>query len=347
MGYSSLAQRIRNNVSSVEQDVSKMKSVSLDSVWSGEAHDEITSNLKTSLSVLEKQIESTKQLANALDSLQKYKDNDKRIDSLRSSLNSLPNTEEYASKRSYYSNEINSLQSTNSSLKSSINSTLGYVSSVSTQFTLVDYQPSNTYGEYVVDLNELLALFKSGSLTQLSDSNRSSDSLYDYYSKEEVSNVMSDIKQKYSGRGAAVNCALGVMNMAAQVGVKLDYDLLRGSNKLLTEDGIATGSDCVSFASWAISQGSDKVDKTYSTSEFVKLGNKINYSQAQPGDVFTLKYEGSGGHVMLVVENHPEKGTALVAEAKGKNKGIELTEIKYSLLEEKRYTARDLTDFYS
>lgn len=345
MGYSSLAQKIRSNVSLVEQDVSAMKNVSLDSIWSGEAHDELTSNLKSSLSVLERQIESTKQLASALDSLQKYKDNDKKIDSLRSSRNSLPNTPEYDSKRNYYSSEINSLEATNSSLKSSINSSLGYVSSVSTQYTLVDYQPGNTYGEYVVDLNELLALFKSGKLVSLSDSNKSSDSLYDYYSKEEVSNVVSGIKQKYSGRGAAVNCALGVMNMAAQVGVKLDYDLLRGSNKLLTIDGIATGSDCVSFASWAISQGSDKVDKTYSTTEFVRLGHKIDYSQAQAGDVFTLKYSGSGGHVMLVVENHPESNKALVAEAKGDS--VVLTEIKYSTLEKYEYTARDLTDFYS
>lgn len=345
MGYSSLAQDIKNKASMLEQSLSKIENNTLDTVWAGEAHDELTTNLKTSVKVMKDQVNNAKKLANALESLQKYKDNNESISSYRSSLNGLPDTEEYSSKRSYYRSKISTLESQNSNLKSTINSSLGGISSVSTQFSLITYQPTNSYGEYVVDLGELLALFQSGKLKSMSDSNKSSDSLYDFYSKEQVEDVLSQIKQNYRGRGAAVNCALGVMQMAANVGMKLDYDLLRGSNKLLTIDGIATGSDCVSFASWAISQGSDKVDKTYSTSEFVKLGNKIDYSQAVPGDVFTLKYSGSGGHVMLVVENHPESNSALVAEAKGDS--VVLTNIKYSTLNDLEYSARDLTDFYT
>ncbi len=344
MSYSSLAQKINNNASMLEQSLSKIENNNLDSVWAGEAHDQLTSNLKTSVNVMKNQIDNSKKLANALDSLQKYKDNNDSISSYKSSLNGLPDTEEYSSKRDYYRSKISSLESQNSNLRSSINSSLSAISSISTQFDLIVYQPTNSYGEYVVDLGELLALFQSGKLKSMSDSKKSSDSLYDFYSKEQVEGVLTQIKQNYRGRGAAVNCALGVMQMAANVGMKLDYDLLRGSNKLLTVDGIATGSDCVSFASWAISQGSDKIDKTYSTSEFVKLGNKIDYSQAVPGDVFTLKYSGSGGHVMLIVENHPETNSALVAEAKGDS--VVLTNIKYSLLDKLKYSARDLSDFY-
>jgi cell wall-associated NlpC family hydrolase len=196
--------------------------------------------------------------------------------------------------------------------------------------------------DYIVDLGSLYSLFANNSLSQIS----SSSSLYDYYSRDTVYGRISEIKNQYSGRQAAVNCALGIIDMAASVGKKLNYELLRGTNDLLTIDKLVTGSDCVSFASWAISQGSEKVTKTFSTQEFVNLGTKIDYSQAQVGDVFTLKYADRGGHVMLVVENHPEQGSCLVAEAGGENRGVVLTEIKYSVLQDKKYTARDLTEFY-
>ena len=346
MSYSALASKIRNNASNFEQSISKVDGVSFDGVWAGDASTKLNSDLKTVITTLKKQKNYSNILADALDSLQKYKNNKEKIEGYQSDLNRLDNTEENASKRSYYREKINTLQSENSTLKSKINNSLNGFVSVSSQLSLVNYQPSNQYTEFVVDLHEMLALFESGKLVQMSDSNSNKDSLYDFYSKEEVDRVLREINTKYSGRNAAVNSALGVMQLAAQVGMKLDYDLLRGSNKLLSTDGIATGSDCVSFASWAISQGSDKVNKTYSTTEFVNLGKKIDYASAKSGDVFALKYSDPGGHVMLIVENHPETNSALVAEAGGKDRGVVLTNIKYSTLKKLNYSARDLTDFY-
>ncbi len=343
MGYSAMADKIRNNASTLEQSIARLEGISLDAVWTGEAHDELTSNLKTSISAIKTQVRNSRSLADALESVQRYKNNKSSISDLKSSLNSIPDTPENDSKRDYYRNKINSLESQNNGLKTNIEAKLG-IESVSTQFEIVIYEPSKDYAEYVVDLADLLALFQSGSLKETSDRYNSRDSLYDFYTREEVNSVVSDIKNRYAGRSAAVNCALGVMQMAADVGIKIDYDLLRGSNKLLTTDDLVSGADCVTFASWAISQGTDKLSKTLNPQEFVNLGTKIDYSQAKMGDIFALKYADRGGHVMLVVDNDPESGRALVAEAK--DEGIVLTNIKYSTLKDKKYSARDLTDIY-
>lgn len=342
MGYKEIATKIKSNLSSFSNAISSVDATSFSTVWQGDAHDNLTSNLSNTLSSFSKCNTDLGTFVVALEELQQYKDNKEKISSLQSSLANLSGASENDSTRVSLRSSINELQSKNVSLKSSILSHISSINGINTKYELVNFEPATDYMDYVVDLNSLYSLFANNSLQQISDSS----SLYDYCSRELVYERMGQIKNQYSGRHAAVNCALGIIDIAASVGKKLNYELLRGTNDLLTLDKLVNGSDCVSFASWAISQGSDKVTKTFSTQEFVNLGNKISYEQAQVGDVFTLKYSGNGGHVMLVVENHPENGSCLVAEAGGNKRGVVLTEIKYSVLQDNKYTARDLTEFY-
>lgn len=343
MGYNIIASKIRSETSLLENSIGSINGLSFDSVWSGEAHNTLISNLNSCVNSISSQKNLINKYADILDELQKYKDNKEKISSLNTSLSNLSNDEANNSRRNEIRSSISSLDKTNNAIRATINSFISSLTSYSTSFSKIDYDVSNELGymEYIVDLGELYSLFANKKLDKISDSKN----LYNYYSQEEAHRIIDSINAQYSGREAAVNCALGIINMAASVGKKLDYELLRGSNSLLSLDQVVSGADCVSFASWAISQGSDKVTKTFSTKEFVNLGNKINYEQAQQGDVFTLKYSSPGGHVMLVVENHPETQSALVAEAK--QEGIVLTEIKYSILKDKKYSARDLTDFYN
>lgn len=345
MGYKEIANIIKSKLNTYSSAVNALDYKKFDSIWQGSTHDNLINQLKSTITSFNSQGSKLSEFANILEKLQQYKDNKEKISSLRDSLSKLDNTFENSSTISSLNSSISSLESTNNSLKSEINNYLSTIKCLNTNYEVINYEVPTDYTDYIVDLKSLYSLFESDSLKQIPDGNR--QSLYNYYSKDLVYERMSEIKSQYTGREAAVNCALGIIQMAADVNKKLNYSLRRGTNSLMTLDEVVSGADCCTFASWAISQGSDWVNKTYSTSEFVNLGNKIDYAQAQVGDVFTLKYSGRGGHVMLIVENHPETNSALVAEAGGEKRGVVLTEIKYSVLKDKKYTARDLTEFYS
>ena len=64
------------------------------------------------------------------------------------------------------------------------------------------------------------------------------------------------------------------------------------------------------------------------------------------GDIYTNKYSG-GGHVMLVVENHPETNSATVVHAAGREKGIMVEEMRYKILKDNNYIAQDLSGIYA
>ena len=194
MNYSSIASSIRSAISSLEQCVSDVKSISFSGVWSGDAYNNLSSNLNTSISNINTQKDESLKYADALDKLQEYKDKKETYDNLNNELNGIPNNAENASARHNLINEINSLGTSLSSLKSEIQSLLSGISSVGTEFEIINYQVSDNYSEYVVDLYDFLNLFNSGTLTKMPDSGTGS-SLYDYYSKEEVDTKFFELKK--------------------------------------------------------------------------------------------------------------------------------------------------------
>ena len=341
MNYTSKASSINTALSPFISAVSNIQKLSFDTVWSGDAHNTLTSNLSTSLKKIQAQRDAISVYTSALENLQMYKNNKEEIDSLRSEYLNLVG-DEYESRRQQLSGKITNLENTNTNLKSSIQNSLKSISSVSAEFEVVNYTPDNTYGDYILDLHDFLQLFQSGSLVKLSDNDGSNDSLYDYYSKEEVDNRINQIKGQYKGRNAAVNCALGVMEMAAQVGKKLDYDWGggHGGDGITDIDEVATGTDCSAFASWAINQGisSGNLVGPYG---MINLGKSTSYENAQGGDILV-----SSEHVVMIIANNPEAQQFLVAEANGSQEGVIMRTRSYAACSG-AYQAVDLSNLYN
>ncbi len=343
MGYSAIASSIRSNSETVSSVLSSTKSVSFDGVWSGDAYTSQTTNLKEALDVLNTQKELVLKLADALDKLQKYKNNKEKISSLESQLRGLEDNEENSSLISSLRSQISQLQTENNNLRSEITAIISGFSSINTKFDVVNHEVSKNYEDYVVELADMLNMFNSNSLSKIPDSGNSS--LYDYYSKEEVLSRLEEIKSQYSGRDAAVNCALGIMEMASDVGLKLDYDWGGGHTTVTSVDHVATGTDCSAFASWAINQGAASTFNTKTTSGLVNVGTNINYEDAQKGDILVYNTNGSG-HVVMIVDNDPKTQQFLVVEAAGSATGVVMRTRSYASLSG-TYQARDLSSIYN
>lgn len=343
MGYSSIASSIRSKVSSLDSALSTAKGISFSGVWSGDAYNIQSTNLKDVFTSYASQKELALKLADALDKLQQYKDNKEKIESLQSQLSKLSNTEKNASTISNLRSQISQLQTTNNTLRTDIGAIVSGFSSVSTKYEVVNHEVSKDYNEYVVDLADMLSLFNSGSLRKIPDSGKSS--LYDYYSQEQVDAKIQEIKSQYTGRDAAVNCALGIINMAADVGLKLDYDWGGGHTAVTDVDHVANGTDCSAFASWAINQGANSTFNTQTTAGLINVGKQVSYEDAQKGDILVYN-SGGNGHVVMIVDNDPETQQFLVVEASGSNVGVIMQTRSYASLSG-TYQARDLSSIYN
>lgn len=341
MSYGEKAAAIRKKCSLLEEFISVVKKVSFDSVWKGDAHDTLTTNLSTSITKLTTQRENALKLAEALEKLEKYKNNDTSINKYQNSLSGL-DSENNAQEITNIKSRISSLNKENSTLKTEINSLISGIGSASSEFEVVNYEDTENYGDYIVDLGEFLSLFNSGSLKKITDNG---GSLYNYYSEDEVDSMLAEIKSQCSGRDAAVNCALGIMELAAEVGAKLDYDWGGGHTTITDVDHLANGVDCSAFASWAINQGASETFTTRTTASLVNVGTKISYEDAQKGDILVYNSGGSG-HVVMIVDNDPETQQFLVVEASGSNAGVIMQTRSYSSMSG-TYQARDLSSVYN
>lgn len=343
MGYSSIASSIRNKAKTVDTVLSSVKGISFEGVWSGDAYSTQSTKLAESLMSISSQKELALKLADALDKLQQYKDNKEKIESLQRELNSLTDNEDNASSISSLRSQISQLQTSNNTLRSDIGAIVSGFSAVATKYEVVNHEVSTDYDDYVVDLADMLTLFNSGTLSKIPDSGKSS--LYNYYSQEEVDARINEIKSQYSGRDAAVNCALGIINMAADVGLKLDYDWGGGHSTVTDVDHVATGTDCSAFASWAINQGASSTFNTRTTAGLINVGTQISYEDAQKGDILVYN-TGGKGHVVMIVDNDPETQQFLVVEASGSNTGVIMQTRSYASLSG-TYQARDLSSIYN
>lgn len=346
MGYSTIANRISINYNTMTSSAINIENISFEGIWSGEAYTTLNEKLKIAINKLWIQNGNLNAFSNAMNLLQTYKNNKELIDSLQIKLNNLSASKDNDIEIENITSQIRNLTNQNNLLRSNIESLLSTIYTISPEIDPISYQINKE--SPVIDKNELYELYKlfeNNQLTKLPDSGK--NSLYDYYTEEEVETKLAEIKSQYTGREAAVNCAIAIIEMAAAVGLKLDYDWGGGHNNVVPQDSaVATGVDCSGFASWAINQGSTETFNVRTTAGLINVGEKIDYSQAQQGDILVYRSDGAG-HVVLVVENDPEKEVFLVAEAKGSNDGVVLSEKTYKSLQSSAYQARDLTSIYN
>ena len=112
---------------------------------------------------------------------------------------------------------------------------------------------------------------------------------------------------------------------------------------------LASGIDCNPFTSWVVDKGVEDGFKWRPVESFKSVGEKIqyeNWNTAQPGDVF-VTVNDSGKHVGVIIENHPESGTFVCAEASGSIAGIILQTRSYKSLRSSGYSIQDMTNVYN
>lgn len=343
MNYATIASNINSALSGFETVTGELTGVSFDSVWSGDAYNTQSNNLSKTVSKINKEINFIKSFTNALNLLQEYKDNKESIDSLHSQYNNLADTPENASSRSSLSSQISNLESKNTSLKSSIDLMLSLITNISNEIEAVSFTPQEGYKAYAEQIADLYNWNEQGRLSLINDS------FFNYVNPDELNDTINSIKSQYTGRNAAVNCAVGLMHMAAEVGKKISYNLETTTHtthystynpETFPLSEVVNGTDCSSFVSWAVNQGTNNEFTTKSTQDFKTVGEKTSFSNAQPGDIIV----SNDSHVGLIVENHPEENYFLVAEEGGKERGLVVQKRPYSSLG--NFNARDLSYVY-
>ena len=345
---SGVTSKVSDFSTSFSDSVGKIDTSPLKDAWSGEAATTVNDDLQTAMDAVNKikdQVEKLKSILEEVDKLKELKD---EIDALNKEIGELEakisgadedtDTSGWAAEKSKKEALVKQKQDDYDELKEKIKGELEGFESISSQITAKTSESLgvDTAADYIVDLYEMLSQFNNNELSKMSDG----DSLYNYYSKEEVEAKLNSIKSKYSGRDAAVNCALTVMGMAAAKGLKLDYDWGGGHTDVTSLDAVASGTDCSAFASWAINQGSPDTFHTMTTTGLINQGSREEYEDAKKGDILV-----SNSHVVMIVDNDPDTQQFLVAEASGSETGVVLRTRDYSSVSG-AYQARDLSSIY-
>ncbi len=344
MDYSTIANSIKEKAESMSLAANNINKSSFDSIWKGSAHDTLTSDLSKSISRINKQKSAANKFATALEKIEKYKENKKQIEELYSQLNSIvddaegKNARSNAIARRRIKDRIYNYKYLNGNLKSSINGLLNSITSVSSELEVINYDINSgaEYKEFVVDIGEFLTKFNTGDLKTFGSSANSS-SIYDYYSHEEINNRIDEIKTQYTGRDAAVNCVLGVMEMAASVGGKLDLNWNSPSESNV--DDVAVGSTYNSLASWAVNQGANTV---VSSGKIIGEGQNTTYEQAQKGDVLV----SDTGSMIMILDNDLEQQEFLIVDTTNPEDGAIVQAKSYASLTG-NYQAIDLSSIYN
>ena len=363
MGYSLIASNLRNELTSLDTSITNTNEISFDGIWKGAAHDSLTAALDQVVAKLKIEKDKVEAYAGLLDNLQTYKNNQDIISALQNQLYNIPYTKENEYKINYLSNLIQDNLNKNAQLKANLQNAFGSFGAVGTELHLVTYvQPSTP--QYLINAQELKALYDnrwgdgdgiSGNpLKKLGDG----QSIYDYYNKvdengniipgsgrEYVEGLIMNIKSTSTGREAAVNSALTMLKLAADKGVKLDYEHkgTMGIEPYVPTSQVASGVDCNPFASWVVDKGTENGFQWRPVTEFKNVGETLSdWTKAQPGDVFV-----NSGHVGIIIENDPTTGTFICAEASGSDIGIILQTRKYSSMQNSGYQIQDMTSVYN
>ena len=214
-----------------------------DSIWSGSAHDALTSKLNIAISNYNEQVNNYNSIMDANSMLDSYKNKKAAYESLNSQLAGL-NWEEDADEISSIESEMASLKNEMNSLKSQINSIAGSISTVSSIFSVISYCYNDSYSNYLDNVIDFANFYSQGDLTKLSDGT----SIYDYYNKEEVDNYLEQVRQNSKPGEENVNCAKAMMQLASQVNKELNIDLDVITTEVVYKVGESTETRKVSFS---------------------------------------------------------------------------------------------------
>lgn len=345
--YSTKNLNLNNELSFLREDLVHLNSVSFDG-WNGSASNNYHNSFKTCRNNLEIEYEKLVLFNELLNKVEIYKNNKEQIIALQKQYEMVPIGAVYDNERSNIASMISKLQAENEQLKIALNTSFQSFGGVGVKYSLNSalFNFSAVQQKTLrinFNINELLDIFKNGNLHYLNQG----ESLYDYYGGDEVGReyvrqVLANIQSMYSGREAAVNSALALIQMCSDAGIKIDYEH-KGTNvyePYVPTDQVATGVDCNPTASWIIDKGTPGGFVWRPVSEFTRVGQKLDdWSLAKPGDVLA-----SSGHVAVIVQNNPVNQQFITVES---SNGVEIRTRTYKAMDKDGYQVRDMTNVYN
>lgn len=361
--YGTISVVLDGKINYMNGSLSGVKKLSFDGVWSGPAHDALTGSLDKTLANADTIEADLKTFSKAMNQLNKYKKNKEKIADLQLAISkiTIPDDEKGAEEAyaaiAELEKQIKALEDENKILRAEIEGLLSSIGSISSSVEAISYNfdSFDEYIKFIIDIYELKAIYeKSGALRMMG----AGDSLYNYYNsydengnvikgsgKAYVEGIILDIQEKYSGREASVNSALAILQLAANAGIKINYEHAgtSGYDPYVPTSAVATGVDCNPFVSWCLDKGVPGGFQWRPVGNFTSIGTGYSdWTQAQPGDVLA-----NGGHVSMIVENDVETGTFVIAEASGSLAGIRMKSVSYQYLKGNGYTCRDMSQIYN
>lgn len=376
--YKETSTNLNNNNTAMSTAIGDAKALNYNGVWSGTSHNTLTTALNDTLTKADKALQDLENFSAAMDLLDQYKANKEKIEKLTAERDSIsvPDAEKFPAEAAAAAARINELNAQiteltekNKSLRVDIEARLSLFTEISVSLDLIVYDVKNTqqYMDFVFDIYELKAKYdnrwgdKDGitgdPLTKLGDKS----SLFNLYNeldengnpikgtgKAYIEGIITQIQNEYSGREAAVNCALAMLQLAADKGVKIDYHAHgTDADPYTSTADVALGVDCNPFTGWVVDKGTPGGFQWRPVGNFKSVGETLeDWTQAQPGDVFVVS-NGSSNHVGVIIENNPETKEFICAEAKGQDVGIVLNTRTYQNLDSGGYQIRDMTNVYN
>lgn len=315
----------RNEVSAVSNDFNQIMNQYKeiinnipDSGWQGDSKNSIISSANDFVSEYESPINSQLDiLKEALTLLEEYMATKEEIGEYEGKIQSVTDTDNNQDLLNVCAKRIESLTLKNESLSKSIR-------------TLIEEICSNIIqrSSYSLDNFDIASLLNNKDLRKLGEN----ENLTDLYEEGYIESTLDDIKndETLSGREKTVISALTLIKLAADKGVKLDYDYGGAHVSNVDTEDILEGADCSSFATYLLNQGSNEQIGMMTTATIKNKYSKyeVNYENAKPGDLLNCN-NSKIKHVEVIMENHPEEGYFITAEAKGSKYGIVLTKTYY------------------
>lgn len=347
-----------SNLSTLENTISQ---ITFDIIWRGSAHTSLTGNLNNVMKKIDAEQAKLVSYFGALNDLETYKQNKEQITKLSVRLLLLPDNKKNAEERASISSQMQSLKETNVALRKRIECVMDLITPVNSEIDTINF---NVEFNYFTPISELLDSYKrrltteeiaaGERLLQKLDDGMSLANLYNEVDEngnvikgsgvKYIENVITSVQVTYSGREAAVNSALAMLKLAADKGVKLDYEH-RGTTSYepyVPTSVVAGGVDCNPWTSWVVDKGTPGGFQWRPVKGFYSVGETLNdWTKAQPGDIFV-----NDGHVGVIIENDPITKIFIVSEETGGRNGAVLQTRTYSNLKKEGYQIRDMTNVY-
>ena len=371
--YNSTATNIDSGVSSINSSLDKVKGVSFDGIWNGPAHDSLTASLQDVIKNADNILDDLSRLSQVLTKVEKYKKLKEEIEALDKEIDSIVIPADKEGAAAAYNRKKNLIAKRNNLiaqknlLRKEIESLLSTFKEIESKLELITFDISeyNDYLDFIVDIDELLALYKNNKIDEIpGDGLTITEKLGELYDSTDengniikgsglkyIENQLLEIQSKYSGREAAVNSALLILQLAADKGVKIEYDSHGTSSKepYVKTETLLEGIDCNPFTSWVVDKGTPGGFQWRPVPGFESVGTILeDWTQAQPGDVFVVVTDRKNGfgHVGVIIENNPTTGTFITAEAANPSEGIVLKTQTYTGLKQSGYRIQDMTGVY-